>query len=139
MSDSVFVDSDAYIGWIVATDDHHQRATEAFEGLKRANIQPLTSNLVIAETASLLSRRHSLSQAKAFLQISQTFEMVCVTDKLHHLAVNLFLQQERAKTSFVDIANVVTLRTLGIPWILSFDKTYSRDFGLTSYHSVIEI
>lgn len=130
MSDKILVDSDAFVGWMVATDAHHQRVIEAFERLKNARVQMVTTNLVISETASLLSRRNSQAQAKAFLQFSQHIETVYITKRLHQLTVNLFWEQERKNISFVDLANVVVAQEHGIGQILSFDKVYRKDFDL---------
>jgi len=130
MSDKILVDSDAFVGWIVATDAHHQRVTTAFEGIKKAHVQLVTTNLVIAETASLLSRRNSQPQAKAFLQFSQHLDTIYITKHLHQLTINLFLEQKRKNISFVDLANVVVAQEHGISEVLSFDKVYSKIFDL---------
>jgi predicted nucleic acid-binding protein len=136
MADRVLVDSDAFVGWIVTTDAHHQRVTAAFDRLKGAQVQPITTNLVIAETASLLSRRHSQPQAKGFLEFSQHIETIYITQQLHQYTTALFLDQDRKNVSFVDLANVVIARAYGIGEILSFDKTYPKDFNLKLWEGI---
>lgn len=131
MNDKVLVDSDAFVGWIVATDAHHQRVTETFEHLKKARLQLVTTNLVIAETASLLSRRNSQPQAKSFLQFAQHIETIFITSQLHLLTARLFLEQDRKNVSFVDLANVIVAREYGIGEIFSFDKMYSKVYGFS--------
>lgn len=132
MSHKVLDDSDAFIGWIVATDQHHYRAEAAFEQLRQERLQPITTNLVIAETASLLSRRYSLQQARTFLNISQKLDTIYISEELHHSAVRLFLEQQRTNTTFVDMCNVVVMKQLSLSAILSFDVVYTKDFDLHS-------
>lgn len=131
MTDRTLVDSDAFIGWMVATDAHNQRATAEFDRLEQARIRLVTTNLVISETASMLSRRQSQEQAIGFLHACQTIETIYITDHFHQLTVQLFLEQARKRTSFVDLANVVVARHYGFERILSFDKVYAQDFNLS--------
>lgn len=126
----VLLDSDALIGWITATDDHHARAVALFEIIKQRRMQPVVTNLVIAETASLLSVRQSQAVAQRFMTFVQSLQTIIIDEHLHRETVRLFLTQTRNKTSFTDMANVVVVSTYEIPLVFAFDKVYSRDFNL---------
>lgn len=129
-NEQVLVDSDALVGWFVKTDAHHQRARAIFGYLKQRRLTPVVTNLVIAETATLFSRRQGQAQASRFLDFSQKLETVYITPELHHKTVQLMQAQTRPKTSFVDMANVVVMREVRIAHIFSFDRVYGKDFGL---------
>jgi predicted nucleic acid-binding protein len=133
--EQVLLDSDAFIGWLTVHDAHHERMVRILEVMKAQRIQPLTTNLVVAETATMLSNRVNQAQAVQFLQLAASVQTVMINEDFHHQTLELFARQTRNKTSFVDLANVVVARTLDIPWILSFDKTYPRDFDLSLYPS----
>src|SRR5262245_8581582 len=53
---TTLIDSDAFIGWIVPTDAHHLTMKAIFERFAQNNMIPATTNLVVAETATWLSR-----------------------------------------------------------------------------------
>jgi len=126
----VLLDSDALVGWLTTTDLHHLRAVERFEFLKQQRMQPVVTNLVIAETATLLSYRQGPDAARQFVAFARSLKTIFITEQLHADTVLLFSQQTRSKTSFVDMANVVALRTFDIPLIFAFDNVYARDFNL---------
>lgn len=129
-NDAVLIDSDAFIGWLVEADAHHRTALQGFNELIQNQLQPIVTNLVIAETATWLSNRVDQPTARRFLEASQKFHTVFITERLHHLARELFNAQERKKTSFVDMLNIVVVRELSIPRIFAFDEVYSKTFHL---------
>ena len=129
--DQILIDSDAFIGLVFRQDAHHERVRNLWRQLQIEQVQFITSNLVITETATMLSRRISLSIAQQFLQSAQDIQTIIVDDHIHQLTVDLFQKQQREHTSFVDLSNVVILQELKIKRIFSFDKVYTKDFGLT--------
>ena len=135
----VLLDSDAFVGWLTVHDTHHERMVRLFETIKTRRVQLLTTNLVVSETATMLSYRQGQTQALQFISLAVSVQTVMINDQLYQHTLDLFAKQERNKTSFVDMANVVTVRELDISWILSFDETYPRDFALTTYQSIVQL
>ncbi|MEZ4667870.1 MAG: PIN domain-containing protein [Anaerolineae bacterium] len=128
----VLVDSDAFIGLMVEHDAHHPQARTIFQRLINQQTVMGTTNYVITETASTLSYRFSLDYAKNFLTLVDDFLMITITPDIHTQTSQLFRQQDRAKTSFVDMSNVTVMKALDIPAIFSFDTIYQTDFQLSS-------
>lgn len=137
--EQVLLDSDAFVGWLVAHDAHHARMLQVLDVMRHKRIQPLTTNLVVAETATMLSYRMSHTHAVQFLKLAASVRTVLINQELHERTLEIFAHQTRNKTSFVDLANVAVMQTLHIPWIVSFDKTYADDFGLTTFPSTLEM
>lgn len=110
----VLVDSDAFVGWIVETDAHHQSVVAIFQKLEQTRTHLVTTNMVIAETATLLSRRIGQAEATTFLDFAQHIQTIFITEQLHQLTLRLFSEQPRKNTSFVDMANVVVAREMNV-------------------------
>ena len=127
----VLLDSDAFIGLILKHDAHHQAVELIFEQLKQNQAMLVTTNYVITETASTLSRRFSQDKASQFLTFVDDFWMITITDKIHRQASQLFRQQTKENTSLVDISNVVVMKEFEIAQIFSFDKVYTKEFQLS--------
>lgn len=132
----VLLDSDAVIGWLVEYDQHHPHAVRLFEYLVNAGMQPVVTNLVIAECATWLSARVSQVTAQLFLRETRHIEIVYVTEAIHTETVALLQHSQKHHTSFIDYSNVVTMRLLEIPVILAFDEVYRKPFGLTTLQDV---
>lgn len=128
-NDSALIDSDVLVGWLLATDALHERAMEVLELAHSRKLPLQVTNLVIAETATVLSHRAQSALAIQFLEIADDFATIFVDEQLHQETVKFFCQQKNKNMSFVDCANVVVTRRLSISRILSFDKFY-RKFNL---------
>lgn len=126
----ILLDSDALIGWISATDAHHARAVDLMEALRQRQMQPVVTNLVVGETATLFSLRQGQAVARDFLRLAASLHTVVITETLHQETLALFAKQDRKRTSYVDMANVVVMRHHQIPYIFAFDTVYPRDFDL---------
>lgn len=126
------VDSDAFIGFIVEQDVHFSRARHAFHTFASSNRVLVTTNLIVTETASMLSRRVRYELACRFIRYIRDSAMpIIYTDKaIHETAHDLFLKQNKENTSMVDCSNVAVAHYYNIPAILGFDGFYEK-FGLT--------
>ena len=128
----ILLDSDALFALYVAKDAHHLNAKRIFKSLLHAHAELWTTNLVVQETATVVSFRLGQKQAKEFLtrlrriNIRETF----VSPKLSAKAWEIFRKQEKKGTSFVDCANVAVTKEMRIKDIFSFDKIYNR-MGMT--------
>ncbi len=126
----LFIDSDAFIGLNYEFDVHHLKSVELFMKAAQLDLRMVTSNLVIIETATVLSNRSGQIAANFFLQSIKSFEQVFVDQDMYRQALNLFSQQKSRGSSVVDCANVTVMKKYSIPSILSFDKAYKKQYGL---------
>lgn len=130
MTRQIFIDSAAFVAWFYLHDAHYQRAGERFSWIERERLLPVTSDLVIVETATVLSHRQGQVLARTFLEFVQKVSTIHVNEELLSETYQLFSQQERRGSSVVDCCNVVVMRRLDIPTIFSFDEVFAKDFHL---------
>ncbi len=126
----VLVDSDAFVGWIWPNDEHHNRVAQIFASLRGKRFRLVTTSMVVAEVATVLSHRDSQATARAFLDQAAPYPVIHITEELQQAAVDIFRKQEQRGTSITDCANVAVMRKFNIPRIFSFDKIYFKSFGL---------
>jgi predicted nucleic acid-binding protein len=128
----VLIDSDAFIGRFYPSDPHFQKASATFAALAKQGAGTVTTSMVVAETATVLSHRQGQELACMFLQKIQESKIpvIHIDEALQDKAIKLFMAQNKKGTSFVDCANVTVMRQLSIPTIFSFDEVYSKKFGL---------
>ncbi len=124
----VLVDSDALIALISEHDVHHARAQAIFERCRHDPIRLLTTELVIAETTSMLSRRLSYALACQFIHFVRRtgLPVIFLTADLQEQAYTVFLNEQRERTTAVDCANIVVAHHYGIGSLFSFDGIYTR-------------
>jgi predicted nucleic acid-binding protein len=124
----VLLDSDAFIGLLVATDVHHERVEQTLKLIDAHQGSLATTNFVIVETATGLSRRHHQATARNFLTYihQSNFQVFYINEALHEATETLFLEQPNNATSMVDCANVVVSQAYNISTILSFDRFYEK-------------
>lgn len=128
----VLVDSDALVGRFYIQDAHHSRSLELFEKYEERGTLLVTTSMVVAETATVLSNRSGQQVASEFLSILErsNLPVIHIDEELQSEALELFKQQETRGTSVVDCSNVVVVKRFDIPRILSFDEFYFKKIGL---------
>lgn len=123
----VLVDSDAFVGKFNPLDAHHSQCKDLFEQLKTGGKRLVTTNLVVLETATVLSYRRGQQAAREFLErfvYAGKIDIIPVNSDLQEKTLDLFLQQTKKGTSVIDCSNVVVMRHYHIPTIFSFDRFY---------------
>ncbi len=128
---NIFVDTDAFVGFVRQDDPHHEQVQQLFAQLKDQPVMFITSNYVFAESVTVISQRASHALAVAFIRTLQSphspYEIKRTDDTIEAGAIELFKQQTSKNTSFVDCTNMAFLRQLHIPTIFSFDQTYKTN------------
>lgn len=125
----VVIDSDALFALYVASDSHHSEAKDIFRKLYKTENEIIASNLVLQETATIISYRLGQKTAISFLSnfersgIKQFF----VGEKLTAKSWKIFCEQGKRGTSFIDCTNVIVYRETKAELIMSFDKFYPRE------------
>lgn len=128
----VLVDSDAFVGFFLPDDAHHPRTTSAFEQFLQHRTRLVATDYIVAETATVLSRRSGQEVARQFLQYvwSGAMPIIHIDAVLHQAALKLFSSQSNKNTSVFDCSNVVVMQQFSIPQIMSFDQAYPKKHGL---------
>lgn len=88
----ILVDSDAFIAWLIVQDAHHNRVRTALDTLNQSAKNLTTTSFVIAETATLLSRRYAQAHACRFIRFlhSTEFPVIEITGEVRQQAKELF-------------------------------------------------
>ena len=124
----IVIDSDVLFALYVTSDGHHSEAGVILKKLYTEENEIIASNLVLQETATIISYRISQKQAIDFLKdfersgIKQFF----MGEKLTTKSWKIFREQAKKGTSFIDCTNVVIYQEVGAEMIMSFDKFYKR-------------
>jgi predicted nucleic acid-binding protein len=124
----ILVDSDAFIALFVESDAHYERVGKALQRLLNEPCRLVTTNVIVAETATWLSRRVSQDKARQFLDyIEAGHTPIFYIDKvIQQHASELFRQQPTKNISLFDCLNVAVIQLYNLPGILSFDKFYIK-------------
>lgn len=124
----ILFDSDALFALYVVGDFHHVKAKETFKRLLKKEADFFVSNLVIQETATVLSYKLGQELALDFLKrFSKTgIKQVFVNQALEAKAWEVFKKQQKKGISFVDCASVVLYKDFKMDKIFSFDRFYKR-------------
>jgi predicted nucleic acid-binding protein len=124
----ILVDSAGFVAWFFRQDQNHSRAVQQFKQIEQEGLLPITTNVVIDESATVLSHRVGQTLAREFLDFAAQLPTIFVTEELRAETLTLFRAQERKGTSVVDCSNIVVMQRFDIPLILSFDAVFSKDF-----------
>ena len=127
------VDSDFLFALFITKDVHHLKAKAKYFELNQGGASLLVTNIVIQESATVLSKKVSQAVAKKFYRDYPELGMreVVVEPKIEKLTWDLFMKQREDGISFIDCVNVVLTKEMGLDGILSFDKFY-RQVGIKS-------
>lgn len=123
---TVFADSSFWYALIAARDADHARARQA---LAQNRAPMVTTDLVVAETVSLLVKRIGKQVALQFGdRISRTriCEVVHVCQSDHQAAWAVFREYEDKEFDLVDACSFVVMRALGIEEALTLDQHFGQ-------------
>jgi len=122
----VFVDTGGWLGLALAADPYHQRAAEAWEGLRRAGARACTSIPVAIETFTYLDRKVDARLARAWSAGLRGVEILeCSRSDLAE-AWPWLERREYHKLSLVDATSFVLLRKHRIRLVLGFDTHFAQ-------------
>lgn len=125
----LFVDTGALAAAGVPADPLHRRATDFLRGLP-PGFHLATSNLVFAETMTLLAARHGQSAAVRFGEAffcSRLFSEVYYSDEaLERAAVVVMRRFHDKRLSFVDAASIALVKSEGLDGVFGFDEDFRR-------------
>jgi len=126
----VFVDASFLIALFHQKDDFHQEAEKIIKKIEAESVCPLISNIVSAEAVNFIFRLKGQMAAQRFLAIIRENKIKEVFVDQESFAKSyqlLFVQKSKRGLSFFDCLHLVTMKTLGIDTILSFDKGFKKE------------
>ncbi len=127
MDRRVFIDTSAFYALADSGDINHERAVKIYNNLLKKRYEFLLSDMVFAETVTLIRRRLGY---RASLMFSDTlkegiatglFEIIFVTESLFRKSLGLFFQIKDRKISFVDATSLTIIKEKGIKKAFAFD------------------
>ena len=120
----IFVDSGAFLGRLIKRDQHH---TSAVLGWKQLRRDVVTSNLVIAETLTLLGRWIDHEFAAAWGRDAMTLATWEVLRPDHGdeiEALEMFEKFADERIGFADCVSFALMRKHGIRQAFTFDRHF---------------
>ena len=130
---SIYCDASFFIALFSKKDTRHKRAMQLFKEIKKNRIAIHTSWFVISEAMTILLYQYGYSEAQAFNQSIDLYEIYHSTESQHHQAIALFnLYNQDRKISFVDaLSRIIITGELKNISATSFDSDF-RTLGLTT-------
>ncbi len=132
MDRRVFIDTSAFYALTDSGDINHERAVKIYNNLLKKRYEFLLSDMVFAETVTLIRRRLGY---RASLMFSDTikegiatglFEIIFVTEGLFRKSLKLFFQIKDRKISFVDATSLTIMKEKSIRKAFAFDVHFER-------------
>ena len=123
----IFIDTGAFLGRYIKKDQYHKKALSGWRRLSR-EIQPLyTSNFVLDETFSLLTRRAGYAFAAERARAIYSSEILTILrpeEQDERSALHLFEKYGDQEVSFTDCISFVLMQNSEITQAFTFDKHF---------------
>ncbi|MBI3930284.1 MAG: PIN domain-containing protein [Armatimonadetes bacterium] len=125
---TVFIDTGAFLGRCLRSDQHHSDAARGWKALEKAGRECYTSNFVLDETFTLLGRRASYTFAAERARSFYSSKLLIIgrpapEDEI--AAIGYFEKYADQRVSFTDCVSFVLMRKLGIERAFSFDYHFA--------------
>jgi len=123
----VFADSSAFVAVKNVADPNHEAAYKIFSAYAGSDIGIMTSNLIIAESLTVISQKVSHRAAVEFREQDLAgIQIVRITEELEGKAFEIFRSLTSKNVSFIDCASFALMRERGITTAFSFDEHFTR-------------
>ena len=126
---AVFVDTGAWVALRYGRDQHHSRARVLLRKLTADEIGLVTTEWVLAESATLLKARGAVDHAVALgeaLQAGRLGHLVESTGERRRRAWELFVRYRERRVGWVDCASFAVMEELGLREFFGFDEDFVR-------------
>lgn len=123
------IDANVLVAVAREKDASHADAVSLMANI-RGKYEIWALNLVIQESATVVSMRDGMDQARIFYEGYTTLVQIEIDldEELEKLAWKIFLKQQKKGTSFVDCANLAVIEKYRLDGIVSFDMFYPKEF-----------
>lgn len=125
----VFVDTSAWLAVYDASDEHYRNAQHLTAHLKTLRAAYLLSDLVFAETLTMIRYRVGHPAAVRFgrsVLESRLAELVDVDEALRQRAWAIFQRYEDKDFSFVDCTSFAIMESFGVRTAFAFDRHFTQ-------------
>lgn len=128
----LLADSDFLVGLFRIGDPHHDVSSTILKQYGNGSATLFVLNLVLQEVATVLSHRVDMEAVRLFYgnYAALGMSVIDVDRILEQEAWQIFLNQTKKGTSFVDCANLAAAAHHCIDTILSFDRFYPKELLL---------
>lgn len=126
---AVFVDTSAWVAFFLQTEEGHGETVEAFDELATAARPLVTTDYVLAETATRLRARGGVAladRAWEAIEDGQEVELVQVDARLRARARDLFRKYGQMMLSVTDCVSFAVMKEFGIRDALTFDADFEK-------------
>jgi hypothetical protein len=113
----------------VEADINHGSAAKVKKKIENSYGLPVTTNLVVAETITLLRLKAGFDEAVAFGEkvfASKSLQVVMVDEGIEKSAWRIFRKYSDKRLSFADCASFAVMRELRITRAFTFDDRFSQ-------------
>lgn len=126
--EQVFVDTSAQFALVDKQYPDHTRAVALRRSIEQSGWQPVTTDYILDETATLILSRIGKARAIEYTQqiIAPDLQLVFVTDGDFYAAKNLFKKFKDKNWSFTDCVSFIVMKRLGITTAFSFDRHFTQ-------------
>ncbi len=129
----IFIDTGAFLGRYLARDQYHRRALNGWKRLGEQGERCFTSNLILAETFTLLARRagYAFAGQRARNLLGSGLLVVLRPDQAADVAaLSFFEKYADQQVSFTDCVSFVLMRNNKLKRVFTFDRHF-RAAGFT--------
>lgn len=128
----ILLDSDALFGLFIPDDVHHKETTRLLEECKNKEDSFFVLSSVIQETATVISHKRNHETSIRFVaQIDDLGAIkLWLDESLEDASWQIFNVQTKKGTSFIDCANLASIRYYHLDKIFSFDRFYPKELLL---------
>lgn len=128
MRPSLFLDASGWVAAILARQSRHAEAAELYRATLRASGVLVTTNLVVAETHTIVMREAGVAAALELLDdvaSDASHEIVYATSDLQSAAVDRWLRPYREhRFSLTDAVSFEVMRQRGLRRALALDRHF---------------
>ena len=125
----IFIDTGAFLARYVQHDQYHHKAVAGWKRLAQTGRRCLTSNLVLSETLTLLTRRtgarFAAERARHILS-SELLTILRPSAQEEWDAIEALEKYADQAISFTDAVSFVLMRQHGLKEVFSFDSHFER-------------
>ncbi len=129
MTETVFVDSFAWIAVINKSDNYHRISLKTLEEFLNKHVNLITTNYAIVETINALSKvefRKAVVEFINKLERSPSVEIVKITDEIYNNAWALYQQRMDKNWGITDCTSFEVMRMFNIRKAFTNDKHFEQ-------------
>ena len=125
-NEKVFVDTAAWIGLLLTSDELHEQATETMHELRQQDARLITTEAILTEFLNALSAIKLRVKAIAFVDALRTLANVEIISNNFENGLNLYRERTDKNWSLTDCESFVVMREREISVAFTSDKHFKQ-------------